>query len=211
MSIRPPLSLSAGSDRLRRLGLPLLAGTLVTVGALTLMAGTGGDASSSVDLFPTVVAARRIAPGTRTDDLAGLVELRELPATARAEGAVSSLDALPGGTTVGELVPGQQVLASSIADDPIDAIGDNLVAVSVRLDPQRWTGPFTTTGATVDIYETADDGTELIVTGAQIVNAPDTTELDPRSEAVITLAVPTNSVAAVIAAGANGHIWMVGR
>lgn len=212
MSIRPKFATSGGSSRAKHLGMPLAAGVLVTVGALALTSGAAdsGSATGPV-LIDTLVATRPIEAGTPTDELAGSVEVRELPADARADGALTNIDQLPDGTIVADLVSGQQVLASSIADDPIDAIGDDLVAVSVRLDPQRWTGPFTTTGAVVDIYETSDVDTRLIVSGAQIINAPDTAELDPRSEAVITLAVPIDSVTSVITAGATGQIWMVGR
>jgi 3-hydroxyisobutyrate dehydrogenase-like beta-hydroxyacid dehydrogenase len=102
------------------------------------------------------------------------------------------------------------VLMSSIADDVIAAIDDNFVAVSVRLDPQRWAGPFNVTGAAVDLYDNQEASTGLLVEGARIIEAPDTTELDPRSEAVITLAVPADDVSAVIDAAANGRLWAVG-
>ncbi len=197
---------------MRRLGIPLAAGLLVTIGALALISSpANSDTTADLNLIDTVVAVRPIEAGTSTDDLDGLVEIRQLPAQARANGALTNIDQLPAGTLVADHVAGQQVLTTSIADDPIDAIGDDLVAVSVRLDPQRWTGPFTTTGAVVDIYETSDIDTTLIVSEAQIIDAPDTAELDPRSEAVITLAVPVDGVTAVITAASTGQIWMVGR
>lgn len=212
MSIRPSFRPSAGGDRMRRLGIPLAAGLLVTIGALALISSpANSDTTADLNLIDTVVAVRPIEAGTSTDDLDGLVEIRQLPAQARANGALTNIDQLPAGTLVADHVAGQQVLTTSIADDPIDAIGDDLVAVSVRLDPQRWTGPFTTTGAVVDIYETSDIDTTLIVSEAQIIDAPDTAELDPRSEAVITLAVPVDGVTAVITAASTGQIWMVGR
>jgi hypothetical protein len=212
MSIRPSFRPSAGGDRMRRLGIPLAAGLLVTIGAFALISSpANSDTTADLNLIDTVVAVRPIEAGTSTDDLDGLVEIRQLPAQARANGALTNIDQLPAGTLVADHVAGQQVLTTSIADDPIDAIGDDLVAVSVRLDPQRWTGPFTTTGAVVDIYETSDIDTTLIVSEAQIIDAPDTAELDPRSEAVITLAVPVDGVTAVITAASTGQIWMVGR
>jgi hypothetical protein len=117
---------------------------------------------------------------------------------------------LPDGVLVIDLVPGQQVLATSIADDVVAAIADDYVAVSVRLDPQRWTGPFSVTGADVDLYDNREESTGLLVKNARIIEAPDTTELDARSEAVITLAVPADDVGAVIDAAANGRLWAVG-
>ena len=97
-----------------------------------------------------------------------------------------------------------------MADDVVDALGEGLVAVSVRLDPQRWSGPFTTTGDIVDVYEVADTGTTVLATEVRIVATPDTADLDPRSEQVITLAVPNDTVGAVITAAADNRLWLVG-
>ena len=215
MSIRPISTTQrsgvAGSDRLRRLGLPLAAGALVAFGTLALV-GNGDDAAGTptVDLTPTVVARQAVPSGTDRETLIDRLEVRMLPDEARADGAIERLDDLPEGVLVTELVRGQQVLMSSIADDVIAAIADNYVAVSVRLDPQRWAGPFNVTGAEVDLYDNQEASTGLLVEGARIIDAPDTTELDPRSEAVITLAVPADDVSAVIDAAANGRLWAVG-
>jgi hypothetical protein len=215
MSIRPISTTQrsgvAGSDRLRRLGLPLAAGALVAFGTLALV-GNGDDAAGTptVDLIPTVVARQAVPSGTDRETLIDRLEVRMLPDEARADGAIERLDDLPEGVLVNELVRGQQVLMSSIADDVIAAIDDNFVAVSVRLDPQRWAGPFNVTGAAVDLYDNQEASTGLLVEGARIIEAPDTTELDPRSEAVITLAVPADDVSAVIDAAANGRLWAVG-
>ena len=215
MSIRPQRTARGAafvnSERMRRLGLPLAAGVLVTLG--TLMLTGGSDAATTANdaaLVPTVVAAAPIAAGTDATDIVDRLDIVMLPDTARAQGAFESFDAISDGVVVADLVPGQQLLVTSLADDPIAAINDDYVAVSVRLDPQRWSGPFTTTGATVDLYATGDAGSQLVVTDARIVDAPDTTELDPRSEAVITLAVPANTVTAVIDAAADGTLWAVG-
>ena len=157
-----------------------------------------------------MVATRALPAGATTADIIAASEIRMLPATARAEGALTATDAVPTGILINDLVPGQQVLASSVADDVVDALGDGLVAVSVRLDPQRWSGPFSTTGDIVDVHEVAETGTSVLATDVRIVATPDPAELDPRSEQVITLAVPDNTVGAVITAAADNRLWLVG-
>jgi hypothetical protein len=215
MSIRPTSTTRrsgvAGGDRLRRLGLPLAAGALVALGTLAIV-GTGDDTTgaANVDLIPTLVARQTVPAGTDRETLIDRLEVRMLPDEARADGVIESIDDLPDGVLVIDLVPGQQVLATSIADDVVAAIADDYVAVSVRLDPQRWTGPFSVTGADVDLYDNREESTGLLVKHARIIDAPDTTELDARSEAVITLAVPADDVGAVIDAAANGRLWAVG-
>ena len=192
---------------------PLGVGIFVMVGTLALL----GKEDSSADgvLIPTLVATRAIPASTPVADLAEYTEIRDLPAAARATGALGSTAELSADLGVGVvargLVPGQQVLSSSIAADPIAAVADDHVAVSVRLEPQRWVGPFQTTGATVAVYEIGETGSKSIVDEARIVLSPDPNGLEPKSEAVITLAVPANRVSAVIAAAATGKLWLVGR
>ncbi|MEY2974479.1 MAG: hypothetical protein RIR49_899 [Actinomycetota bacterium] len=203
----------------RRLLLPLAAGALVTLGTLLLVSpgADSAEADPAADLVATVVAERPIAAGTPVIEALGSVTVRMLPADARADGAIGEIDGAAGLATyadaiiTSDLVAGEQVLSGDIATDPVAAIAPDFVAVSVRLDPQRWTGPFATTGAEVDVYATGDAiPATRIVDGARIVAAPDTTDLDPRSEAVITLAVPAADVAAVIDAAASSTIWLVG-
>lgn len=223
---RLPIGVAIGvADKGRRLIVPLAAGALVTLGTLLLVSpgGSGADtAEPATELFPTVVAVEPIAAGTPLAGLAERLEVRMLPADARATGTFASLDEIEalaesdGAIVVDDLAIGEHLLRTDVASDPVAAVaegyGRDYVAVSVRVDPQRWVGPFSTTGAEVDVYATATDGTasRLIVSAARIIAAPDTAELDPRSESVITLAVPADSVTAVIDAAAAGTLWMVG-
>ena len=195
---------------MRRAAVPIAAFAITAVGLYALTADGSTTTEVAPDGVATVVATRAVAAGASTAEIIAASEVRMLPATARAEGALTATDAVPSGILVTDLVPGQQVLSSSVADDVVDALGDGLVAVSVRLDPQRWSGPFTTTGDIVDVHEVADTGTTVLATEVRIVATPDTAELDPRSEQVITLAVPSDTVGAVITAAADNRLWLVG-
>lgn len=207
----------------RRLVVPLLAGVLVTIGTLAIVSpgSDTADADPTADLVATIVASRPIAAGTPINEIVDSVEVRMLPGDARADGVIGTIGGRPDGIpdlaahadaiVTTDLVVGEQLLIGDIAADPVTAIAPDYVAVSVRLDPQRWTGPYATTGAEVDVYATGDDTTaSRIVDDARIIAAPDITDLDPRSEAIITLAVPAADVTAVIDAASSSTIWLVG-
>ena len=161
------------------------------------------------DLVPTVVVVEPISAGTDTTVIGDLVEVRMLPRSVRPDGALSDLESLPAGVLVHDTVIGEQLLESSIALDEVDALGGGFTSISVRVDAQRWAGPFGSTGGAVDIYRSGET-IELIVADAVIISAPSIEELDPRAESIVTLAVPDESITRVISAASQNEIWMVG-
>ena len=193
----------------RNIAAPLGAGILVMVGTYALV-GTSNDIGVvDEDLVPTVVVVEPISAGTDTAVIADLVEVRMLPRSVRPDGALSDLELLPAGVLVHDTVSGEQLLESSIALDEVDALGGGFTSISVRVDAQRWAGPFGSTGGAVDIYRSGET-IELIVADAVIISAPSIEELDPRAESIVTLAVPDESITQVISAASQNEIWMVG-
>ena len=193
----------------RNIAAPLGAGILVMVGTYALV-GTSNDIGVvDEDLVPTVVVVEPISAGTDTAVIADLVEVRMLPRSVRPDGALSDLESLPAGVLVHDTVIGEQLLESSIALDEVDALGGGFTSISVRVDAQRWAGPFGSTGGAVDIYRSGET-IELIVADAVIISAPSIEELDPRAESIVTLAVPDESITQVISAASQNEIWMVG-
>lgn len=193
----------------RNIAAPLGAGILVMVGTYALV-GTSNDIGVvDEDLVPTVVVVEPISAGTDTAVIADLVEVRMLPRSVRPDGALSDLESLPAGVLVHDTVSGEQLLESSIALDEVDALGGGFTSISVRVDAQRWAGPFGSTGDVVDIYRSGET-IELIVADAVIISAPSIEELDPRAESIVTLAVPDESITQVISAASQNEIWMVG-
>ena len=193
----------------RNIAAPLGAGILVMVGTYALV-GTSNDIGVvDEDLVPTVVVVEPISAGTDTAVIADLVEVRMLPRSVRPDGALSDLESLPAGVLVHDTVSGEQLLESSIALDEVDALGGGFTSISVRVDAQRWAGPFGSTGGAVDIYRSGET-IELIVADAVIISAPSIEELDPRAESIVTLAVPDESITQVISAASQNQIWMVG-
>ena len=188
---------------------PLGAGILVMVGTYALVGASDDTSAAEEDLVPTVVVLEPIGAGTDTDAIADVLEVRLLPASVRPEGALSDLESIPAGVLASDVVTGEQLLESSIALDEVDALGGSFTSISVRVDAQRWAGPYGATGDVVDIYRSGET-IELIVSDAVIIDAPSLEQLDPRAESIVTLAVPDESITEIISAASQNEIWMVG-
>lgn len=195
---------------LKRIGPVFAAFVLVALGVIVLAGGNKESADATNDgLRATVVAVAPIAEGVSTNDLKSRVEIRMLPSDARAQGAIESVDGLPDGVVSGELVPGQQVLTSSIIDDVRRSLGNGRVAISARLDPAQWSGPVASTGTRVDIYAIGGSNAELIATDVIVLAAPDPSTLTSQQEAVITLGVADVFISRVIGAVSGAGVWLV--
>jgi len=195
---------------IRRVGPPLLAFVVAALGALLLIGGQSGGSSGDAADLPTVVAVADIPAGTAVAGLGALVEVRSVPADARALGAVERVDDLPDGVLDAALVPGQQLLATSVAPDPRDDIGDELVAISATLEPQQWVGPVATTGERVAVFAIGGEEGQLIAADVLVIDAPsDPTALEPTEQVVVTLGVPRLDAARVVGAIAGSGIWLV--
>ena len=195
---------------IRRVGPPLLAFVVAALGALLLIGGESGGSSSDPADLPTVVAVTDIPAGTAVAGLGPLVEVRSVPADVRALGAVERVEDLPDGVLDVALVPGQQLLVTSVAPDPRDDIGDELVAISATLEPQQWVGPVATTGERVAVFAIGGEEGQLIAADVLVIDAPsDPSALEPTEQVVVTLGVPRLDVARVVGAIAGSGIWLV--
>lgn len=198
------------SGTLKRIGPALAAFVLVALGVMVLAGGNKKSADASSDgLRATVVAIAPLAQGTTVSGLGPQVEVRMLPTNARAQGAVEALTDLPDGVLAVDVVPGQQVLSSSIVDDVRKSLGNGRVAVSARLDPAQWTGPVSATGNRVNVYAIGGTNAELIATDVIVLASPDPSTLTPQQEAVVTLGVTDAQVSRVIGAVSGAGVWLV--
>ena len=194
---------------LKRFAPATLAFVLVAFGTL-LVLPKNDEAANADERQPTLVLVRGVEAGTSASELATDVEVKMLEPDARATGALSSLDEIPDGVLISNHVPGEQLLASSFAANVVEGLGVGFVAVSVRLDAQRWVGPLVTTGDVVDVYDIGDEVALPIARDAVVLEAPTPTDLGPRDEAVISLGVPQSSLSAVLVAANDNRIWLVG-
>jgi hypothetical protein len=195
---------------IRRVGPPLLAFVVAAIGALLLVGGTSTSQGSEAGDVATLVAVVAVDAGTPVSELGSHTEVRQMPTDARAVGAVASVDELPDGVLAAALVPGQQVLTSSVGADPRQAVGGDLVAVSATLEPEQWVGPVGATGDRVDVYAVGGEQGTLIATGVLVLTAVDNPEtLEPSQPVVVTLGVPRPEVSRVVGAIAGDGIWLV--
>lgn len=194
---------------LKRFAPATLAFVLVAFGTL-LVLPKNDEAANADERQPTLVLVRGVEAGTPASELVTDVEVKMLEPDARATGALSSLDEIPDGVLISNHVPGEQLLASSFAANVVEGLGVGFVAVSVRLDAQRWVGPLVTTGDVVDVYDIGDEVALPIARDAVVLEAPTPTDLGPRDEAVISLGVPQSSLSAVLVAANDNRIWLVG-
>lgn len=194
----------------RRLALPLLAFGLVGAGTLAALPDNEKPTDAS-QKAPTVVVVDAMSAGTPSVEVRSRVEVRDIDVSARADGAFSSVNDIPDGVLASDHVAGQQLLATSMADNVVEAVGEGYVAVSVRLDSQRWMGPVKTTGDTVDAYSITNGVATLISPNAVILDSPDIADLKPRDDAIVTLAVRRDSLGAVLVAASEDRLWLTGQ
>lgn len=195
---------------LRRVAPPLAAFIVAASGAVMILNSSSRTAVAAPEQYPTLVAITDVKAGTAASTLADRTEVRRLPVGARAAGAVASLAELPSDSVLAApLVPGQQILMSSMQPDPRTSVGSGLVAVSAKLDPQQWAGPIAISGDRVDVYAIDSPTAVLIAQGVTVLDAPDPTTLAPQQEVIVILGVAPSEVATVIGAIAGDGIWLV--
>ena len=182
--------------------------SLTFIGVLALVPR---NSKSDEGLVPVLMATRSLSDGTPADTVGSAVEVRMVPASVRADGAIVGKDALPDGVLAYDLVAGQQVLVSSFAESRVRSLGKGFVAISVKLDPQRWVGALLEAGRIVDVYDTTETGPRRVASRAVILQSPETSDLSPSEDTLVSLGVPEASLGDVLLAVTNNRIWLVGR
>lgn len=198
------------SDRVRRLGPAAFAFVMVGTGTYIGFSRVSGSTTGD-HLVATLVVRSAHGAGTSSEVVKSDVQVKMMAESSRANGALSSLGQIPSGVLAYPHAAGQQLLAASFAPDVVRALGANYVALSVRLDPQRWVGPLQASGANVNVFDVEGPDATQVATGAVILKSPETTSLDPKEGVVVSLAVPRESVAGVLAAAQSEHLWLVGK
>jgi pilus assembly protein CpaB len=145
----------------RRLALLIAAVLVAAVGTGIVFAYVrNADNRAIADQHPVTVliAKTAIAPGTRVVDAAngGAFQTKELPQSAVAPGALSSVDPVKDQVVLGQIFPGQQLLAgmfgATAATTSSIAIPPGQIAASFAFgDPERVAG-FLQPGSTVAVF-----------------------------------------------------------
>lgn len=192
----------------KRFGPAVLAFLLVVFGVLLLLPDDGNEAKANLEV-PVVVAESSLASGATASQVRGGVAVRMVPETARAAGAFSSIDEIPDGILAYSHVAGQQILKTSFSVNQLVALGDGYVAVSIRVESQRWVGPYVMSGTSVNIFDTEVTTASLISSDAVILGVPETEDLEPKEDTIISLGVKRESLNAVLVAASENRIWLV--
>ncbi|SDT05923.1 pilus assembly protein CpaB [Friedmanniella luteola] len=196
---------------------------LAVVGGLLLLVYVAkADQRAVAGLQPVrvLVLTKAVPEGATSSELAAALEERQLPGTAVAPGAVTSLSELRGRVATTSLQPGEQLLLSRLADPAaLEAakgvtVPEGLHQVSVTLEPQRVVGASLAPGATVGVFLSTKDSTRLtlqkvLVTavqggavGAEGGAAPQSTPL------TVTLALSGADAQKVVFTAEHGTIWL---
>ena len=198
------------SPRVRRYIPAAIAFTLVALGAAAALPGSG-DTAAERPQVPVVVAASTLRSGVAASDVMRQAEVRMFDDSLVADGALASIDDIPDGVLAYPVAQGQQLVASSFAEDEVAALGNDFVSVAVDLDAQRWVGPLLTSGTVVDVYDVGVEGATLVANDAVVMEHPEVTEALPGQDALVTLGVPKAALAMVLQSAGLGQIWLVGQ
>src|SRR4051794_3529055 len=152
---------------------------------------------------PVLVAAKPVPAGTAVSELQPSLELRRMPATAVATGALDSLSAVSGKVAAVDLVPGEQLLksrlvsASAVQKTGTVAVPKGMQEVTVQLAPDRVVGGKIEAGESVAVYFSlpnsggTDGVTKLVF---QRVLVTDVQGAPAQTDAKTGQAAPTGSV-----------------
>lgn len=214
----------------RRIVSAVVAALLTVLAAVLLLsyvAGADRRAAAALEPERVLVVAEPVARGTAAESLGSSVEVREVPGSAIAEGAVSDVAELAGRVTAVDLVPGEQVLAARFVD-PADLesaqVPAGLQEVSIQLNAERVYGGRPAAGDTVGVFVTDTDArtTKAVVNNVLVtrvqggVQAPvptdngtaQETSSAPEATILLTLALNTRDAEMVVWGKENGGVWL---
>lgn len=140
----------------------VVAFVLAVVGTISLVAyvaSAENRALAGEELVQVYVVTSAVPAGTPAEDLDDFVTVEEIPAKVRATGAVESLPALAGRVTAVDLVPGEQLVDTRLVEraaftdrEAGVTVPDDMVEVTIKLDPQRAVGGLLEPGQTVAVF-----------------------------------------------------------
>lgn len=138
---------------------------LASVGALTLIgwaAAAEQRALAGERTVEVLVVREAITKGMPAEELAGLVEVEQVPAKVQAMGSVADLDDLSGKVTNADLVPGEQLVVARFAEPEVLAqqddvqVPEGMQEVTISLEPQRAVGGKLRAGDTAGLVASFD-------------------------------------------------------
>ncbi len=186
-----------------------------TVALVAFVAGAEERALEGEELVEVYVVTEPILGGTAGDELEDSVVVEEVPSKVRPADAVDNLAALRGRVAAVDLQPGEQLIESrfveldEFADRAVGVqIPDDMVEVTIALDPERAVGGLLEPGQTVAVIASFEpfqlsatvveiDGEEVALPAAVADNVegatPNTTDIILRKVLVTAVQQEQNS------------------
>ncbi len=137
----------------------VLLAVVGTVALVAFVAGAEERALEGEELTEVYIVTDTIVGGTPGEQIEDLVVVEEVPTKVRPANAVDNLTALRGRVAAVNLEPGEQLIASrfiEVAEFTDRAVGvrvpDELMEITVELDPQRAVGGLIEPGQTVAVF-----------------------------------------------------------
>lgn len=129
-----------------------------TAALATYVSSAEQRALAGEDLVEVYVVSTLIPGGTAAEDIEDRLVVERIPVKIRAQGAVESLAGLAGLVSAVDLLPGEQLVTgrfiqrSEFADREVGIdVPEDMVEVTVELDPQRANGGLLEAGQTVAV------------------------------------------------------------
>ncbi|MGO4250566.1 Flp pilus assembly protein CpaB [Paenarthrobacter sp. RAF54_2] len=209
----------------------LVLAVIGTIMLATYVSNADRRAQASLDPVDVVVVEKPVPAGTSVQELSSFVQIRSVPSTAKADGALAALDKASGQVTAVALEPGEQLLGSRLIN-PSERITpgavpvpDGMQEVTVLLPPESVVGGTLRAGDLVGLFVTQTDpnnaqqaSTQLVfdkvlVTAVQQAPAANGTGQEgtspvPSGSSFVTLARNSTDAAKVILSARVGNIWL---
>jgi pilus assembly protein CpaB len=212
-----------------RLLAALTALVLAALGAVLIngyVQGADARALAGVRTRAVLVVSQTVPAGTSVTALKASLRVRDVPAAAIAQGAVSTLAGTSGTVTAVDLVPGEVLLRSRLVSPSAVqrtgtvAVPKGMQEVTVQLSPDRVVGGKIQAGESVAVYFSfpAASGTSgttklvfqrVLVTDVQGAPTQSGGKSDvPSGSVLVTLARPAADVQRLIYAAQYGTVWL---
>lgn len=147
------------SRRVVGLAAAVLLALIGTVALVAFVAGAEERALEGEELIEVYVVTEPIVGGTAGEDIEEQVVVEEVPAKVRPVGAVDNLASLRGRVAAVDLQPGEQLIDTrfvEVAEFNSRELGvqvpEDLLEITIELDPQRAIGGLLEPGQTVAIF-----------------------------------------------------------
>lgn len=198
---------------IRRVLIVVLALVVAVVGGVvTFTYAAGADARAMAGMQPTrvLVVDQPIPAGTPAEDVADMIAVTQLPASAVTPGTVQDLSDMAGMVTSADLAVGEQLLASRFAEpdalSTLVEVPEGMHVLSFELPPNRVVGGVVEAGDRIAVFVSeaeAEDATRLLlhsvlvldVTGGSAVVVDEQTgaetEQGPAATIMLTVALPS--------------------